>query len=108
MHLAETGARKGIQGFLLERGEYIPDYVSLYVDVREIEASVAAITKAGGKVIRPTFSPDGKNRICIVSDPEGHVFTLSQPGKSNSKSAAKPKAIPKTIPKTKAKSAKRK
>lgn len=83
VHLASTGSRKGIQGFLLERGEYIPDYVSLYVDVENIDKTVATLTKAGGSVIRPTFSPDGVNQLCIVADPEGHLFTLSQLAKSN-------------------------
>ena len=78
VHAAKTGSKKGIQGFLIERGEYIPDYVSLYVEVADIDKVVAKVTKGGGTVIRPTFSPDGKNQLCIVSDPEGHVFTLSK------------------------------
>lgn len=88
-----TGTRKGIQGFLLERGGFIPDYVSLYVDVKDIEKAVAAITKAGGTVIRPTFSPDGRNQLCIVSDPEGHVLTLSKSGKGKSTPGRRSKKV---------------
>lgn len=87
VHITETGAKKGIQGFLLERGEYIPDYVSLYVEVENIGKAVSSVEKAGGTVIRPAFSPDGRNKLCIVSDPEGHVFTLSE-RKTRRKSAA--------------------
>jgi uncharacterized protein len=89
VHITKTGAKKGIQGFLLERGEFIPDYVSLYIDVEDITKSVAKIEKAGGKVVRPTFSPDGWNKLCIITDPEGHVFTLSELSKRKKASKAK-------------------
>lgn len=81
VHITDTGTKKGIKGFLLERGEYIPDYVSLYVEVEDIEKAISKIEKAGGSILRPKFSPDGKSELCIISDPEGHVFTLSKPKK---------------------------
>lgn len=82
VHLTETGTKKGIQGFLLERGEHIPDYVSLYLEVEDIEKTIGKVEKVGGSVIRPTFSPDGKRKLCIISDPEGHILTLSEKKKN--------------------------
>jgi predicted enzyme related to lactoylglutathione lyase len=78
VHTTEAGGRPGIPGFLVERGERIRDYVSLYVDVESIKKVVAIFEKHGGSVIRPPFSPDGINQVCIVADPEGHLFSLSE------------------------------
>ncbi len=85
VHTTKAGGRPGISGFLIERGNKIPDYVSLYVDVESIEKVLAIFQKNGGSVIRPTFSPDGDNKVCIVADPEGHLFSLSERGTKRSK-----------------------
>ncbi len=76
VHAVDTGSKKGIQGFLLERNEYIPDYVSFYIGVPDLGKAIAKVLKAGGQVIRPEFSPNPKMSLAIVMDPEGHVFTL--------------------------------
>ena len=71
-----TGTKKGIPGYMLDRGGFIPDYVSLYIGAPDLKQAMAKIEKAGGSVIRPPFKPDGKMELAIVSDPEGHVLTL--------------------------------
>jgi predicted enzyme related to lactoylglutathione lyase len=78
VHSIESGSKKGLTGSFLERGEFIPDYLSLYIEVENIEKALAQIEKSGGQVIRPPFRPDGKMELAIVSDPEGHVITLKK------------------------------
>jgi predicted enzyme related to lactoylglutathione lyase len=67
---------KNMFGSILERGEFIPDYVSLYIEVADLKKSISKIQNSGGEVIRPPFKPDGKTELAIVADPEGHVLTL--------------------------------
>ena len=57
---------------------YVPDYVPLYIEVDDLEKSIAKIRKSGGALIRPPFKPDGKTEMAIISDPEGHVMTLKK------------------------------
>jgi uncharacterized protein len=78
VHCIDTGTRKGVKGMLLEQGGYIPDYVSFYVGVKDMDKALAKIVKAGGQIIRPEFSPGGRKVLAIVLDPEGHVITLQK------------------------------
>jgi uncharacterized protein len=72
----DTGNPKGIQGSLLERGDSIPDYISLFIEVDNLEDSISKVEKLGGKVIRPPFRPSPDIKLAIIEDPEGHVLTL--------------------------------
>ena len=54
-----------------------PGWVTFYVEVDNIEASLAKATEAGGKVIMPrTAYPGG--HLAVFSDPEGHAIGLSE------------------------------
>jgi predicted enzyme related to lactoylglutathione lyase len=75
---AVAAGKRGPAGSLLERGDFIPDYVSLYIEVADLGKSIAKVQKAGGGIIRPPFQPDAKTELAIVSDPEGHVLTLKR------------------------------
>ena len=76
VHTIDSGSKKGLTGSFLERGDFIPDYLSLYIEVENLNKVIAKIQKSGGEIIRPPFKPDGKIELAIISDPEGHVITL--------------------------------
>jgi hypothetical protein len=48
--------------------------------VDDIEAAVAAVSAAGGTVVRPPHAPEGEGILLAdLVDPEGNGFMLSQP-----------------------------
>lgn len=54
-----------------------PGWVTGYVTVPDIDATLARATQLGGKVIMPKMSPGGGATLAMVADPEGHVLGLS-------------------------------
>jgi hypothetical protein len=61
-----------------------------YIHVRDVDQSVAAIEKAGGKALMPPFEITGIGRIAMVTDPQGAPFYVMKPtppaGRENEKS----------------------
>ncbi len=53
-------------------------WVTGYVRVADINATLARAAELGGSVIMPKFSPDGSAQLALVADPEGHVLGLSE------------------------------
>ncbi len=53
-------------------------WVTGYVTVADINATLEKATSLGGKVIMPKFSPDGNAQLAMVADPEGHVLGLTE------------------------------
>jgi len=94
-----------------QMGNMPPNWVS-YVNVRDVNAAVAAIKRGGGKVLQgPLPTPDG-GLFAQASDPQGTMFALFQspaqatePAKKATQSKAKASATAKSKPK-KAKKAK--
>jgi uncharacterized protein len=52
--------------------------VTGYVTVSDIDATLAAAERLGGKTIMPKFNPGGDAIIALFVDPEGHVMGLTQ------------------------------
>ena len=50
-----------------------------YLNVGDVDASVASIEGAGGKVLLPAFDIPGIGRIAMVSDPQGAPFYVMKP-----------------------------
>src|SRR4051794_6819045 len=53
-------------------------WVTFYVSVDDIDATLARVTSLGGKVVMPKFSPAPDTTLAMVADPEGHVVGISQ------------------------------
>ena len=53
-------------------------WVTFYVWVDSIDATLAEVEKRGGKTVMPKFSPAPGNTIAMFADPEGHVVGLSE------------------------------
>ena len=77
---ANTGDDRGIQGTLTALGHEPHQYVTVYIEVAEIEAAAARVADNGGAVaIGPLDIPGGKGRFAWVKDPEGNTLGLFQP-----------------------------
>jgi uncharacterized protein len=50
-----------------------------YIHVTDVDASVAAIQKAGGHVLMPAFDIPGVGRVAMVADPQGAPFYIMKP-----------------------------
>jgi predicted enzyme related to lactoylglutathione lyase len=55
-----------------------PGFVTGYVTVSDIDATIEKATSLGGSVVMPKFSPDGTAQLALVADPEGHVLGLTE------------------------------
>ena len=55
-------------------------WVTFYVSVDDLDATLARATSLGGQVVMPKFSPAPDTTLAMVADPEGHVIGLSQAG----------------------------
>ena len=75
----ETG-NESLEGSIIGRGEYLPDYVSLFIETDEIEVTLEKTIENGAKLIRPPFTLDNGDTLAIIEDPEGHVLTLIHKG----------------------------
>ncbi len=53
-------------------------WVTFYVWVESIDATVAKVEALGGKVVMPKFSPAPGNTLAMIADAEGHVVGLSE------------------------------
>jgi len=57
-----------------------PGEIWLEFNVTDVEATVAAVTGAGGSVVRPGQDrPEHRVRAAVVSDPEGHFIEVVGP-----------------------------
>jgi predicted enzyme related to lactoylglutathione lyase len=76
--LVNTGDDKtpGINGGLMRRGNVQHTTNTLGVD--SVDASVAAVTKAGGKLIMPKTPIPGVGYFAYCEDPEGNLFGVMQ------------------------------
>ncbi|HXI46062.1 MAG TPA: VOC family protein [Candidatus Acidoferrales bacterium] len=53
-------------------------WVTFYVLVDDLDATLEQVTSLGGTVVMPKFSPAPGNTLAMFADPEGHVIGLSQ------------------------------
>jgi predicted enzyme related to lactoylglutathione lyase len=53
-------------------------WVTFYVTVPDIDATLARSESLGGRTVMPKFSPAPDTTLAMVADPEGHVIGLSQ------------------------------
>ena len=55
-------------------------WVTFYVSVPSIEATLARAETLGGRTVMPKFSPAPDTFLAMVADPEGHIIGLSEAG----------------------------
>jgi len=76
--MVNTGDEKtpGINGAIMRRGDV--KSTTNTVGVESLEASVAAVTKAGGSLIMPKTAIPGVGYFGYCVDPEGNLFGMLQ------------------------------
>ena len=73
MVAAEEG---GIGGGIMQARPDIPPYLTFYVAVDDLEASLARAEQLGGKRIVPPTPIPGVGAFAMFEDPEGHMLGL--------------------------------
>ena len=53
-------------------------WVTFYISVPDVDATLAKVEAAGGRTVMPKFSPAPETWLAMFADPEGHVIGLSQ------------------------------
>lgn len=73
--MVDTGAGRGVPGgvFATEDG---PDYVTFYVEVADIEATLASAEGLGAKVLQTRTALPAGPVVAMLADPEGHRVGL--------------------------------
>jgi predicted enzyme related to lactoylglutathione lyase len=75
-----TNSTEGVQGHITSLGHEPHNYVTFYIQVEDIQDSLAKIQQAGGKkLVGPVPLPDGK-KFAWFSDPEGNMVGLITKG----------------------------
>lgn len=70
----------GIMGVeQIEADHEIPPHWMTYIEVSDVDASIAAVAGAGGVVVRPPFDVPGVGRIAMVQDPGKGIVGMMTP-----------------------------
>lgn len=77
----QTGSEAGIGGHISSLGHEPHNFVTVYVDVEDLEASCRHAEELGGRtVVPPTEIGAGMGRFAWIADPEGTTMGLWQKG----------------------------
>lgn len=78
--LADSGGDKvaGMISCAVQQGQPPPNWL-VYFAVDDVDATVEAITVAGGRIVKPPADIPGTGRFAVAADPQGAVFGLLQP-----------------------------
>jgi predicted enzyme related to lactoylglutathione lyase len=78
--MTKTGGEGGINGGIAQLGEGRPPYVTFYVQVPDLQASLDKAAGMGGKTIMPPMAVPGGPSLAMFTDPEGNLIGLVQGG----------------------------
>ncbi len=69
-------AGKSVAGAIHKPMPEVPNNWTVYFNTSDADATAAAITELGGKVIAPLFDVPGLGRMGVFSDPQGASFAI--------------------------------
>lgn len=74
-----TPAHESIEGaiFTLKRAK-LP-FLTIYIQVDDIDAKAALIEEQGGYIIESPFEIPGGSKICLFNEPSGVTFAMVEP-----------------------------
>jgi hypothetical protein len=78
--LVRTNAGEGIDGGIGGTAEGEAPSTRFYVQVDDIDATLAAVEAAGGTVLMPREVLPGMVTLAMFADPQGNVVGLVEPG----------------------------
>jgi predicted enzyme related to lactoylglutathione lyase len=73
--MVDTGSENGIQGHITSLGHEPHNYVTVYVEVDDLQATIDQATSLGGKMIVPPV-PIPRGQFAWIADPEGTLIGL--------------------------------
>ena len=68
----------GLAGGLMQAPEQSPPYVTIYVQVDDLDAALEEISSLGGSTLVPPQAISDTSRFAMFQDPEGNVVGLLQ------------------------------
>lgn len=68
----------GIGGGIMQTRAGIPSYVTIYVQVDDLDAKLAEIADLGGRTVVPPTQINADARFAMFADPRGSVIGLLQ------------------------------
>jgi predicted enzyme related to lactoylglutathione lyase len=79
----EPGTGKAVSGVCHARGGNagLPPVWLIYVNVEDIDKSIARCVELGGQVIGALRTMEGQGRYCVIRDPAGAALALFEPAK---------------------------
>ena len=78
--MVDTGAEGGIPGGIFAPGDDADEYVSFYVAVPSIKATLEQAERLGAKVAQPRTEIEAGPTVAMLTDPEGHRIGLIEEG----------------------------
>ncbi len=77
--MINTGAKTGIHGHITALGHEPHHYVTVYVQVDDLAASLDRAKSLGGKTLVPPTAVPGAGQFAWMADPDGNVIGLWKP-----------------------------
>lgn len=74
--MISTGANEGIQGHISALGHEPHNYVTIYVQVNDLQAYLTDASKLGGKTLVPPTEIPGMGSFAWLADPDGNIIGL--------------------------------
>ena len=72
--MIDTGADEGIRGHLAELAAEWGTYITVYVEVADLEASIAKAEQLGGRRLVGPVDVPGRGSFAWLGSPEGHII----------------------------------
>jgi hypothetical protein len=79
--IIDTGAGSGINGHITSLGHEPHNYVTVYIEVDDVQAYLDKAVALGGKAILPVI-PIPQGQFSWFSDPDGNVIGLMKTAKA--------------------------
>lgn len=75
--MVTAGKKEGaIGGGVCAPNEGMPNYVTIYVEVKDVDKALADVQKHGGEVVVPKTAVPGMVTFALFKDPAGNVVGL--------------------------------
>ncbi len=71
-----SGDEAGVGGAVGQGNEHMPNYLTIYVEVEDIDAHLAKVEAAGGRTVAPKMVIPDMVTFALFADPVGNIVGL--------------------------------